>query len=42
MGTVSIAVPWMNIMNESCQVEVKGLIVSIQPKSRVDNGKCII
>ncbi|CAG7725322.1 unnamed protein product, partial [Allacma fusca] len=42
LGTVSVQVPWKNIMQESCQIEVSNLFIAIQPKQRVDNGNSML
>lgn len=39
MDNISVSIPWKAIMQDSCEIEVTGLNVTIQPKKRVENGQ---
>ena len=36
ISSISVAVPWTSLLNESCQIEVSGMELTFSPKQKVD------
>jgi autophagy-related protein 2 len=42
LDEINFSVPWSTLTQDSCEIQIKGLRITIQPKNRTDNGSSMI
>lgn len=42
LSEISVSIPWTSLLTDSSYVEVSGMVITVQPKQRIDSGMAVV